>query len=267
MAIAVFFLAVIASSLLAGFESGEPMLSFFLFVPLLMLFIIHHAGAPVFIRIFFTIFLAVFVTIPFAGLLSQSFLYIVLPPFLSTLIAPVIIQSIRRYSAEGRKLRSEIDGYREFIDKVEADRIAKLSEEDPLFFYHVLPYAMVFGLADKWCDVLCEEFWRQGDMELANGLPISSSLNERGKGNKPKGQVGFYNIVCLPLYQAIARIFPELEVNLEAVKSNLEVWKKLAAESDKDEETQQEDDEPLPMTEQPKEDKEDEDEESEKKKS
>ena len=124
-----------------------------------------------------------------------------------------------------------------------------------------------FEIADKWCDVLCEEFWRQGDMELANGLPISSSLNERGKGNKPKGQVGFYNIVCLPLYQAIARIFPELEVNLEAVKSNLEVWKKLAAESDKDEESQQEDDEPLPMTEQPKEDKEDEDEESEKKQS
>ena len=152
MAIAVFFLAVIASSLLAGFESGEPMLSFFLFVPLLMLFIIHHAGAPIFVRIFFTIFLAVFVTIPFAGLLSQSFLYIVLPPFLSTLVAPVIIRNIRRYSAEGRKLRSEIDGYREFIDKVEADRIAKLSEEDPLFFYHVLPYAMVFGLADKWCD-------------------------------------------------------------------------------------------------------------------
>ena len=89
-----------------------------------------------------------------------------------------------------------------------------------------------FEIADQWCDVLCEEFWRQGDMEKAQGLPISSPLNERGTGNKPKGQIGFYNFVCIPLYQAIARIFPELEVNLEAVKSNLERWKELLAESE-----------------------------------
>jgi hypothetical protein len=88
-----------------------------------------------------------------------------------------------------------------------------------------------FEIADKWSDVLCEEFWRQGDMELAQGLPISSSLNERGTGNKPKGQIGFYNFVCIPLYQAVARIFPELEVNLDAVKSNLERWKELLAQA------------------------------------
>lgn len=89
-----------------------------------------------------------------------------------------------------------------------------------------------FEIADKWCDVLCEEFWRQGDMEKAQGLPISSPLNERGTGNKPKGQIGFYNFVCIPLYQAIARIFPELEVNLEAVKANLERWKEILAEEE-----------------------------------
>jgi hypothetical protein len=87
-----------------------------------------------------------------------------------------------------------------------------------------------FEIADKWSDVLCEEFWRQGDMELAQGLAISSTLNERGTGNKPKGQIGFYNFVCIPLYQSIARIFPELEVNLDAVKGNLAVWKDKLAE-------------------------------------
>jgi hypothetical protein len=90
--------------------------------------------------------------------------------------------------------------------------------------------ARPFEIADKWCDVLCEEFWRQGDMELEQGLAISSSLNERGTGNKPKGQIGFYNFVCMPLYQAISRIFPELEVNLNAVKANLARWQELLAE-------------------------------------
>jgi GAF domain-containing protein len=116
-----------------------------------------------------------------------------------------------------------------------------------------------FEIADKWSDVLCEEFWRQGDMEIAQGLPISSSLNERGVGNKPKGQIGFYNFVCIPLYQAIARIFPELEVNLDAVKANLERWKELLAEelatkAQEDQVVEDIADDEIPMTEPPAED-------------
>ena len=88
-----------------------------------------------------------------------------------------------------------------------------------------------FEIADEWCDVLSEEFWRQGDMEKAQGLELSSPLNDRECANsKPKGQIGFYNFICIPLYQAIARIFPELEVNVEAVKSNLERWKQIQAD-------------------------------------
>ena len=84
-----------------------------------------------------------------------------------------------------------------------------------------------FKLADKWCDILSQEFFRQGDNELANGLELSSPLNDRNNQDKPKGQIGFYNFVCLPLYQVVARLFPPLEVNLNSVKSNLEVWKSL----------------------------------------
>lgn len=87
-----------------------------------------------------------------------------------------------------------------------------------------------FEIAEKWCDVLCEEFWRQGDMEKAEGLEISSDLNDRNNNNKPKGQIGFYNFICLPLYQACARIFPELEVNVDAVRGNLEKWKSILAQ-------------------------------------
>lgn len=88
-----------------------------------------------------------------------------------------------------------------------------------------------FELADKWCDVLSEEFWRQGDNELANGLEISSPLNDRKNVDKPKGQIGFYNFICIPLYGLVARIFPLLEVNLNSVKANLEVWKSLTIPS------------------------------------
>ena len=87
-----------------------------------------------------------------------------------------------------------------------------------------------FAIADQWCDVLCEEFWRQGDYERERGMELSSPLNDRNGGNKAQGQIGFYNFICLPLYRAIARVFPELEVNVQAVESNLNRWKEILAE-------------------------------------
>ena len=82
-----------------------------------------------------------------------------------------------------------------------------------------------FELADKWCDVLCEEFFRQGDLEMASGMEYTSALNDREHLDKPKSQIGFYTFVCLPLYETSARLFPQLQVNVDQVKSNLAIWK------------------------------------------
>ncbi len=43
-------------------------------------------------------------------------------------------------------------GYEDFIRTVEQDRLKIMIEEDPSVFYHVLGFAIVFGLADKWAD-------------------------------------------------------------------------------------------------------------------
>ena len=84
-----------------------------------------------------------------------------------------------------------------------------------------------FKIADKWCDVLMEEFFRQGDNEKAYGIGLTSPLNDRENPNKPKSQIGFYNFICIPLYQLISRIFPELNVNLQSVQNNLQIWKSM----------------------------------------
>ena len=86
-----------------------------------------------------------------------------------------------------------------------------------------------FELADRWCDVLCEEFFRQGDLEMAHGMEYTSPLNDREHLDKPKSQIGFYTFVCLPLFETAARAFPQLQVNVDQVKSNLAVWKATTA--------------------------------------
>jgi hypothetical protein len=82
-----------------------------------------------------------------------------------------------------------------------------------------------FELANKWCDVLCEEFFRQGDLEKVQGMEYSSPLNDREHLDKAKSQIGFYQFVCVPLYEAAARALPSLQVNVDQVKANLAIWK------------------------------------------
>ena len=84
-----------------------------------------------------------------------------------------------------------------------------------------------FELANKWCDILNNEFFRQGDLEKESGIGLTSPLNDRENSDKPKSQIGFYNFICLPLYQVVALIFPPLQVNVDSLKSNLEVWKSM----------------------------------------
>lgn len=88
-----------------------------------------------------------------------------------------------------------------------------------------------FELADKWCDILNNEFFRQGDLEKQTGIGLTSPLNDRDHSDKPKSQIGFYNFICLPLYNVVAKMFPPLSVNVDSLKSNLETWKGLAAQN------------------------------------
>lgn len=44
-------------------------------------------------------------------------------------------------------------GFKEFIETAEKDRLASLQTDDPQYFYRVLPFAMVFGLSEKWSDL------------------------------------------------------------------------------------------------------------------
>ncbi|MCQ2560711.1 MAG: DUF2207 domain-containing protein [Clostridia bacterium] len=48
------------------------------------------------------------------------------------------------------RMLGRILGFREFIKKAELDKINALVEQDPEYFYNILPYAYVFGLTDKW---------------------------------------------------------------------------------------------------------------------
>lgn len=50
----------------------------------------------------------------------------------------------------GHEIYEKLIGLKEFIEMAEMDKLKELSEENPEYFYSILPYATVFGLENKW---------------------------------------------------------------------------------------------------------------------
>jgi len=69
---------------------------------------------------------------------------------ISGLIILIFSRYMPRKTKKGSLKNEELLGFREFIDRAEKDRIERLAKEDPTLFDRVLPYALVFGLEDKW---------------------------------------------------------------------------------------------------------------------
>ena len=67
----------------------------------------------------------------------------------STAVTFFGLATVRR-SKYGNRILEEILGYREFIDKVEVDKLKMMIKDDPDLYYRVLSYAIVLGLEDKW---------------------------------------------------------------------------------------------------------------------
>ncbi len=57
---------------------------------------------------------------------------------------------MRKRSEQGNKWYGQLLGFKNFIDKAEKDRLSCWCEQNPSYFYNVLPYAYVLGVTDKW---------------------------------------------------------------------------------------------------------------------
>jgi len=76
----------------------------------------------------------------------------------------------------------------------------------------------------RWVHALEEEFYRQGDREKAAKLPVSP-LFDRDKPGVTKSQVGFFDVVVLPLLQAFTTAVPGALPVLEKAERNYWFWK------------------------------------------
>ena len=110
---------------------------------------------------------------------------LVLFSFLAIAVLTVFSFIARKRTERGIDLLGKILGLKDFIKRAELDRIKMLVEENPNYFYNILPYAYSLGLSEKWAKNFTEIVtpppdWYRSDTSFRGGFtPVlfASSLN------------------------------------------------------------------------------------------
>lgn len=86
----------------------------------------------------------------FSDLLSGDNTSQVVGGMICMLITSVCYIEMLKPNYEGRMLKGKLLGLRKFIDVAEKDQLEAMVEENPSYFYKVLPYAYVLGVSKAW---------------------------------------------------------------------------------------------------------------------
>lgn len=70
----------------------------------------------------------------------------------------------------------KLKGFNEFIATAEKDKLRMLVDENPSYFYDVLPYAMVFGLTEKWTDLFRDIHIEQASWYVSTSPNLNSNF-------------------------------------------------------------------------------------------
>lgn len=100
------------------------------------------------------------------GVIATKMMWLLVSPFAliaagvaSTIILFVFAQIMPARTVAGARAREATLGFKEFLSRVEEDRMKKLITS-PEMFERFLPYAMAFGVADKWAKAF-EDIYRE----------------------------------------------------------------------------------------------------------
>ncbi|KAF9953293.1 High affinity cAMP-specific and IBMX-insensitive 3',5'-cyclic phosphodiesterase 9A [Mortierella alpina] len=80
-----------------------------------------------------------------------------------------------------------------------------------------------WALCKKWSDLVVEEFFRQGDIEKAQQLPVSPYM-DREQHNQPQISLGFCDFVVKPYFETFVEFLPEAAPFMANLVSNRAHW-------------------------------------------
>ena len=76
------------------------------------------------------------------------------PPLLVALVSVILMDILRhrmsKFPLNANKLYLKVKNFREFIEKVESEKLQRFVNKDNEYYYKILPYAYIFGMSKNW---------------------------------------------------------------------------------------------------------------------
>ena len=106
---------------------------------------------------------------------------VIIAAVLSTIILIIFAQIMPARTTAGARAREATLGFKEFLGRVEEERYRKMITS-PELFERFLPYAMAFGVADKWAKAFQDIYrepppWYVGGTGQFNAMSFSHSIS------------------------------------------------------------------------------------------
>ena len=92
--------------------------------------------------------------------------------------------------------------------------------------------AKPFEVCKKWTSLVMEEFFKQGDKEKKEGLPVSF-LCDREKTDIPKSQISFISNIIQPCFKVLEMMIPSCSIFCNNLEVNVDMWKRISKEKEK----------------------------------
>ncbi|KAF9344780.1 hypothetical protein BGX26_003926 [Mortierella sp. AD094] len=139
--------------------------------------------------------------------------------------------SISSTSSESSEISMDSEGSTQTTRSVDIPRLpCDLTPELRQSFASCLLHAADISNAVKpwdickhWSDLVVQEFFRQGDIEKAQNLPVSPNM-DRAQYNQPQISLGFSDFVVQPYFESFVEFLPEAAPFLVSLTSNREQW-------------------------------------------
>mmetsp|Transcript_25106 Transcript_25106/g.64138 ORF Transcript_25106/g.64138 Transcript_25106/m.64138 type:complete len:782 (-) Transcript_25106:185-2530(-) len=144
------------------------------------------------------------------------------------MISAILATDISQHFAELGKLKSRLSSGN-FLKAGEASL-----QSDRLLLLDVIVHSADISNPAKnfhtylfWTSRVITEFFAQGDREKELGLPVSMFM-DRETTNIAKCQIGFIDILVLPLFEVLTEVLPRLSIGTVNCKRNKMIWGRLS---------------------------------------
>ena len=122
-----------------------------LIFPVIALIVLVYSTIPWWFKLFWCSF---FGGLPLGMMLSfiiipYDFLYLAIITALILIVGFCLAPLVKVFTEFERSMRGKVIGFKNFLKVAELDKLNALVQEDPEYFYHILPYCYIFNLTDK----------------------------------------------------------------------------------------------------------------------